>query len=123
MGKKIGQKVSKSAKKSQNTFNLISTVKKLLDWSKNVTVRTYYKLSRDKNGPKRNGQKVLKNAKKSQNTFHLISTVRKLLDQSKNITVRTYHNLSRDKMGQKNWSKSAKKCQKEPKYVSPYKYS
>ena len=47
-----------------------------VDQSKNVTVRTYHKLSRDKNGPK-NGQKVLKNAKKSQNTFHLISTVSK----------------------------------------------
>ena len=51
-----------------------------VDQSKNVTVRTYHKLSRDKNGPK-NGQKVLKNAKKSQNTFHLISTVSKLLTE------------------------------------------
>ena len=76
MSKKIGQKVPKNAKKSQNTFFLISTVRKLLDQSKNVTGRTYHKLSRDKNGPK-NGQKVLKNAKKSQNTFHLISTVSK----------------------------------------------
>ena len=70
----------KNAKKSQNTFFLISTVRKLLDQSKNVTIRTYHKLSRDKNGPK-NGQKVLKNAKKSQNMFHLISTVSKLLSE------------------------------------------
>ena len=70
----------KNAKKSQNTFFLISTVRKLLDQSKNVTGRTYHKLSRDKNGPK-NGQKVLKNAKKSQNMFHLISTVSKLLSE------------------------------------------
>ena len=81
MGKKIGQKVPKNAKKSQNTFFLISRVRKLLDKSKNVTGRTYHKLSRDKNGPKRNGQKVLKNAKKSQNMFHLISTVSKLLSE------------------------------------------
>ena len=53
MGQKNGQKVLKNAKKSQNTFHLISTVRKLLDQSKNVTVRTYHKLSRDKNGPKK----------------------------------------------------------------------
>jgi hypothetical protein len=80
MGKKIGQKVPKNAKKSQNTFFLISTIRKLLDQSKNVTGRTYHKLSRDKNGPK-NGQKVLKNVKKSQNTFHLKGTVSKLLSE------------------------------------------
>ena len=80
MGQKNGQKLLKNAKKSQNTFHLISTVRKLLDQSKNVIVRTYHKLSRDKNGPK-NGQKVLKNAKKSQNMFHLISTVSKLLSE------------------------------------------
>ena len=34
------------------------------------------------------------------------------LDQSKNVTVRTYHKLQEDK----NWSKSAKKCQKEQKF-------
>ena len=72
---------------------------------------------------KKIGQKVPKNAKKSQITFFLINTVRKLLDQSKNVTGKTYHKLSRDKNGPKKWSKSIKKCQKEPKYVSPYKYS
>ena len=52
MGKKIGQKVPKNAKKSQNTLFLISTARKLLDQSKNVTVRTYHKLSKDQNGQK-----------------------------------------------------------------------
>ena len=51
--KKIGQKVPKKAKKSQNTFHLISTVRKLLDQSKNVTVRTYHKLSKDQNEQKK----------------------------------------------------------------------
>ena len=69
----------KNAKKSQNMFHLKSTVRKLLYQSKNVTVRTYHKLSRNKNGPKINGQKVPKNAKKSQNAFPLLSTVSKLL--------------------------------------------
>ena len=118
--------MSKNAKKSQNIFFLISTVRKLLDQSKNVTVRSCHKLSKDQNGQKKLAkkcQKVPKSAKKSQNTFHLISTVRKLLNQSKNVTVRTYHKLSRDKNEPKKWSKSAKKCQKEPKYVLPYKYS
>ena len=81
MGQKNGQKVPKNAKKSKNTFHLKSTVRKLLDQSKNVTERTYPKLSRDKNGPKINGQKVPKNAKKSQNAFPLLSTVRKLLSK------------------------------------------
>ena len=53
MGKKIGQKVPKNAKKSQNTFFLIGKVRKLLAQSKNVTVRSYHKLSKDKNGPKK----------------------------------------------------------------------
>ena len=48
-----------------------------VDQSKNVTVRTYHKMSRDKNGPK----KLSKNAKKSQNVFALLSTVRKLLSE------------------------------------------
>ena len=84
MGKKSDQKVPKNAKKSQNTFFLISTVRKLLDQSKNVTGRTYHKLSRDKNG-----QKLLKNAKKSQNTFHLISTVSMLVSEVEPRTVKS----------------------------------
>ena len=66
MAKKNGQKVPKNAKKGQNMFYIISTVRKLLDQSKNVTVRTYHKLSRDKNGPKKLAkkcQKMLKRAK------------------------------------------------------------
>ena len=63
MGKKIGQKVPKNAKKSQNTFSLISTVRKLLDQSKNVTGRTYHKLSKDQNGPKQLAKKCQKEPK------------------------------------------------------------
>ena len=48
MGQKIGQKVPKNAKKSQNTFVLISIVRKLLDQSKYVTG-----IVQDKNGPKK----------------------------------------------------------------------
>ena len=43
MGQKIGQKVPKNAKKGQNMFYIISTVRKLLDQSKNVIGRTYHK--------------------------------------------------------------------------------
>ena len=69
MGKKIGQKVPKNAKKSQNTFFLISTVRKLLDQSKNVTGRTYHKLSRDKNGPKNWSKSIKKCPKKPKYVF------------------------------------------------------
>ena len=92
---------------------------KPLDQSKNVTVRSYHKLSKDQNGQK----KLAKKCQKEPKYVFVISTVRKLLDQSKNVTGRTYHKLSRDKNGPKKWSKNIKKCQKEPKYVSPYKYS
>ena len=40
---------------------------KPLDQSKNVTEKTYHKLSRDKKGAKIIGQKVPKNAKESKN--------------------------------------------------------
>ena len=43
----------KNAKKSQNMFFLISTVRNLLDQSKNVTVRSYHKLSKDQNESKK----------------------------------------------------------------------
>ena len=63
MGQKIGQKVPKNAKKGQNMFYIISTVRKLLDQSKNVIVKTYHKLSRDKNGPKKLAKKWQKEPK------------------------------------------------------------
>ena len=80
---------------------------KPLDQSKNVTVRSYHKLTKDQNGPK-SWPKSAKKCQKEPKYVFLISTVRKLLDQSKNVTGRTYHKLSRDKNEPKNGQKVLK---------------
>ena len=71
MGQKNGQKVPKNAKKSQNMFHLKSTVRKLLYQSKNVTVRTYHKLSKDQNEPKKLAKKCQKMPKRAKIRFSL----------------------------------------------------
>ena len=65
----------KNAKKSQNTFFLISTVSQKMLLEGLITNSPGIKMGQ------KNGQKVLKNAKNSQNTFHLTSTVSKLLSE------------------------------------------
>ena len=66
-GIKLGQKnLPKFAKKCQKEPKYVfplSTVRKLLDQSKNVTGRTYHKLSRDKNGPNKMVKKCQKEPK------------------------------------------------------------
>ena len=80
MGQKNGQKVLKNAKKSQNTFHLISTVSK--HWVKLKHEQWSWCGKTELPDLEKSHHKVLPDLAKS---------LRKLLDQSKNVTGKTYH--------------------------------
>ena len=144
----------KIAKKSPKAANISQIEPKLVfpykySESKNVTVKTYQKLSKDHHGHiilAKSCQKLPKVAKSCQNLpkFANISQIEPKLvfpskySESKNVTVKTYQKLSKDHHGHIFLAKSsqkspkvAKSCQKlpkfanisqiEPKLVFPYK--